>query len=380
MGKEIAGVDEWTSVFCSLNQSQSQTQSVSLDESHNTSKHIFWNTSNPESKSTHPVIQSAGAGWEHSLIVDDSGGLWVCGSNTHGQCGFPVTTKNIYTLQKLVSMASHHVISVACGLRHSIALTDTGEVYAWGCNKYGQLAHENQMTDSRCLSPTLLAFSSPSIVAIAAGCNHSVFLGSDNRVWTAGRNRFGQLARNPLLLKVSFFPILVEGLQVEVDPMEEQRIQRNKEQQKKEQDPQVDVEMLQNKGSLVKNEQTRVKSILAGWHTTGILLTTGKLILFGRNDRGQLHHPPSTPIWTPAIASTLPPLSQISAGAEHFLALTTSNSVISWGWNEHGNCAVGHQRDLHHYQAIELPNTAYQPALVSCGYGFSMILCQKLIP
>jgi len=34
---------------------------------------------------------------------------------------------------------------LACGLKHCIAVSDTGIFYSWGSNSYGQLANKQEM-------------------------------------------------------------------------------------------------------------------------------------------------------------------------------------------------------------------------------------------
>ena len=36
-------------------------------------------------------------------------------------------------------METQHVTKASCGQAHSVAVTDTGQVYSWGCNLHGQL-------------------------------------------------------------------------------------------------------------------------------------------------------------------------------------------------------------------------------------------------
>lgn len=36
----------------------------------------------------------------------------------------------------------------------------------------------------------------------------------------------------------------------------------------------------------------------------------------------------------------------LTLGAEHGMCLTQSKDVFTWGWNEHGNCGLGHDQDV----------------------------------
>lgn len=70
------------------------------------------------------------------------------------------------------------------------------------------------------------------------------------------------------------------------------------------------------------------KQVAASWGSIFVLLESGKLLAWGRNDHGQLP-PPDTP-----------PLDAIAAGSEHCLGLTKDGRVLAWGWGEHGNCGT----------------------------------------
>ena len=88
---------------------------------------------------------------------------------------------------------SSKIIQVACGLHHSVLLTDSGDVYTFGSNQQGQLglgdfAHREK--------PIKVAVHSH-IVQVAAGSNHTVLLSNTGQVFTFGSNQKGQLGRLP---------------------------------------------------------------------------------------------------------------------------------------------------------------------------------------
>lgn len=68
------------------------------------------------------------------------------------------------------------------------------------------------------------------------------------------------------------------------------------------------------------------KDVGASWGSIYVLLQSGELLSWGRDDHGQLAPP------------NLPELSHIAVGSEHALGLTIHGDVLAWGWGEHGNC------------------------------------------
>ena len=81
--------------------------------------------------------------------------------------------------------------NVAGGAYHTLAIGNTGQVFAWGHNGYGQLGNASA---SNSASPVPVALPEGlSFVAITAGYYHSAALASDGQVYTWGHNAHGQL-------------------------------------------------------------------------------------------------------------------------------------------------------------------------------------------
>lgn len=87
-------------------------------------------------------------------------------------------------------------------------------------------------------------------------------------------------------------------------------------------------------------------AIKSTWNSTISITSTGTVIAKGRNDHGQLASEPNgtatlTPLELPALQMTDgADDDDIACGSEHAVALVQSK-VYGWGWNEHGNLALG---------------------------------------
>ncbi|CAG5118935.1 unnamed protein product, partial [Candidula unifasciata] len=72
-----------------------------------------------------------------------------------------------------VPLLGRHVIKVAAGDNHSLALTANSQVYSWGSNSCGQLGQPDSVQ-----VPTRIKFTKGFMAwDICAGADHSVFLG-----------------------------------------------------------------------------------------------------------------------------------------------------------------------------------------------------------
>lgn len=120
-----------------------------------------------------PVIA---CGANHSLIVErDSGALWTCGFNLHGECGSG-SLDTASPLQLVDAMSN--VCAVAAGKMHSAVLNRDGELFAFGLEPFGGAL------------PTLVA---SFVRAVTCGARHLVFVTNGGVAMGLGDNRFGQL-------------------------------------------------------------------------------------------------------------------------------------------------------------------------------------------
>lgn len=95
--------------------------------------------------------------------------------------------------QRVTLPTSSPVIQIACGLHHTVVLTQSGEVFTFGSNQYGQLGTGDLSPYIGPIQVKLNSF----IVQVAAGSNHTVLLSSRGVIYTFGNHLKGQLGRLP---------------------------------------------------------------------------------------------------------------------------------------------------------------------------------------
>jgi alpha-tubulin suppressor-like RCC1 family protein len=223
-------------------------------------------------------IKSIAAGNSYTLALTESGEVYAWGLNDSGRLGLG-DTENRLTPTKVPGLTK--VKAIAAGGGHALALTESGEVYAWGLN-YGELGLGD--TEDR-LTPTKVPGLSV-VKAIAAGLSHSLALTETGEVYAWGINNYGQLGLGDSQDRLT--PTKIPGL-------------------------------------------ARVKAIAAGWDYSLALTESGEVYTWGSNNLGRLGLADTQDRLTPTRVPGLTTIKAIAAGAYHSLALAESGDVYSWG-------------------------------------------------
>lgn len=243
----------------------------------------------------------AQCGENHSVVVTTNGEVFSWGSNLHGQLGLSIQDEQISSPRIIKSLAvSHKVIQVSCGLQHTLALVETGQVYSFGQNKYGQLGI-GYLSDGKSGPCLVSSIESLPIAQIAAGGYHSMALTKSGSIFSWGRNRFGQLGVGNMVDQV--YPSLIKAL-----------------------------------------KQQKVKYLCCGEEYSVALTNTGGVFTFGAGYYGQLGHGGSNNEVLPRQVIELMGsiVTQIAAGRCHTLAyIQTRGRIYAFGLNGNGQLGIG---------------------------------------
>lgn len=86
-----------------------------------------------------------------------------------------------------------NIKELSAGMNHVLALTASGDVFAWGSGQQAQLGRRLvQRHQYESLTPRMVDLPKKGIVKTFAGFNHSFALDRQGQVWTWGLNNFGQ--------------------------------------------------------------------------------------------------------------------------------------------------------------------------------------------
>jgi len=255
------------------------------------------------------------------LAVLGDGRVVSWGDNRSGQLGDGTTTTRLVPV--LVKGIPDPVVAVTCGggalsygtggaPASSYALTDKGEVWAWGYNGQGQLGDGTTTTR---LTPVKSLISD--VVAIAAGSSgipygtytivggHVLALKKDGTVWAWGLNNAGQLGDGTTTNRAT--PVQVANL----------------------------------------NQVVAIAAGGMGWYRSPMgghslaLKADGTVWAWGLNNAGQLGDGTTTNRATPVQVSSLTDVVLIGAGAFHSVAVKKDGTVWAWGGNVYGELGDG---------------------------------------
>ncbi|KAM4602289.1 RCC1 and BTB domain-containing protein 1 isoform 3-T4 [Polymixia lowei] len=137
------------------------------------------------------VSISYGSG-PHVLLATEDGDLFAWGHNGYSQLGNGTTNQGVLPVLVTTNLQNKRVRDVACGSHHSMALTQDGEVFAWGYNNCGQVGSgstANQPSPRRVSS----CLQGKTVVGITCGQTSSMAVVDNGEVYGWGYNGNGQL-------------------------------------------------------------------------------------------------------------------------------------------------------------------------------------------
>lgn len=97
---------------------------------------------------------SASAGSAHVLMLGSDGDVYAWGRNDHGQLGISNNGETLITPTLVEGLKGKNIVAVSAGRLFSLALSESGKVYAFGANNNLQLGYKTEIEYSA--TPTLI--------------------------------------------------------------------------------------------------------------------------------------------------------------------------------------------------------------------------------
>jgi alpha-tubulin suppressor-like RCC1 family protein len=130
-------------------------------------------------------------GFYHCIARNISGKVYCWGRNGWGLLGIGSQYDSYYKPILNQYLNNEFVTDISCGAFHSLVLTNCGEVYAWGVNRWGQIGNGCNRDQSKPIK--MKGFNNERVVMISCGRSHSMALTECGHVYSWGNNEFGQL-------------------------------------------------------------------------------------------------------------------------------------------------------------------------------------------
>ncbi|KAL1922478.1 uncharacterized protein VTP21DRAFT_10017 [Calcarisporiella thermophila] len=308
-----------------------------------------WTSFRPSTIPGSTRVKTVCCGWTTTFVITEQDGLvYAMGKGSSGELGLGQVVKSS---KPALIEALRDVVDIRCGLRHVVALTRDGSLWGWGSERHGALSNSKETYTNKSNAKKSTRWRPEPVqidaraVAIACGLYFTAILDDQGRVWTMGLNKHGQLGR--------------------ADPKD----------------------LISTSKPMIVSLPTKVVQLSCGWNHTVVLCEDGGVYAWGRNDHGQLgirgpneigtsadgwYSEPMSIAYLPQQIS-LTNISRIACGSEHTLAVTSDKKLLTWGWNEHGNCAT---RDRCNVLEPRLIDGVENVAGVGAGCGTSWVWTQ----
>lgn len=255
----------------------------------------------PILRSELPPLLAVSAGRWHSAALDHLGRVWAWGANYYWQLGIEDSLQEIPLppgdrSTPVVVAGLPKVITLSAGGAFNLALAETGEIWAWGENVYGQLGNGSSI--SRAV-PQLVG-GLGNIRHIAAGYFHALAADDSGQLWGWGDNSRGQLTAS----EKAFY-----------------------------EQPQLLRSALDLKG------------LSAGRTHSLALGSDGAVLFWGAANYSTMLAPTAPSQWMALTVSGIPPAKAVAAGGSHSVVLSEDGSVWTWGLNHVGQLGLSSPDD-----------------------------------
>ena len=261
---------------------------------------VSWLVWRERQQRANPQALVVAAGTVHSAFVGADGVLMTCGTEEHrsrstGLLGHGPGVTRLDRPTRVAALESFARV-VACDT-FSLALTDSGSVFAWGYGSEGQLGQGDE--DDR-PTPTLVeALEGERVSSVAVGDDHALAVTERGALLTWGYGVDGRLGHGDG--EARLMPAIVEAL-----------------------------------GAV------RVAAVAAGrWHSLAVC-ERGGLYSWGNGGFGRLGHGDEESLHVPARVEGLrgAVITSVAAGTNHTLAVASDGELYSWGLGARGQLGL----------------------------------------
>jgi alpha-tubulin suppressor-like RCC1 family protein len=231
-----------------------------------------------------------------------------------------------------ILITGEKVVQIWCGAIHTLALTNWGRVLSCGNGSSYALGHGSRETLTCFKAIDSFTENNIKMVIIAAGMNHSGCISEKGRVYMWGITSdisFSEEMKEKWLLKIPSLINFAGG----------------------------------------RSKEPVITDLKLGECFSMALSSSGKVYTWGTNELGQLGNGDDQPTAEPGVVTALSEsISKIGCGLKHWIVISTTYQVYSWGWNVKGQLGV---KTDNIWSPIPLHVTSFDhvnPFKIICGY------------
>lgn len=232
------------------------------------------------------ILDVAIDGYRNVIILNEDGDIYGFGKDINPSCE-PIKININERIKRIFS-----------GTYCFFALGESGSLYSWGVNYYGQLGTGTAVSST--YDATIRTVLLPSrVIAMSSLCYNSIALCEDGNLYAWGCNPSSYYPISPELGETINEPVLIPR----------------------------------------PNDST-IKDVYAGWAYFFVLMHDGTLWGKGNNSLGQLGNGDNTnsTIW---VQAQIQDVTTFTANSYHCLAINSEGNVYAWGGNDYGQLGTG---------------------------------------
>ncbi|XP_060066382.1 RCC1-like G exchanging factor-like protein [Ylistrum balloti] len=287
-------------------------------------------------------VTQVACGRAHTILLTNNEGVYSLGNNAYGQCGRTIVEGEVYRHSSQIHRIKDlpdKVTKVVCGQDHTLFLTNTGEVYSCGLGADGQTGLGHHNCEHR---PTLVQgdLQGVKVKDIGGSVDCVLAVSEEGELFGWGNSEYNQLA------------MVTDHTQVNVPR------------------------------HLRVRKCGKVAKAVAGGSICALLTEKGHVFVWGYGilGKGPNLESAETPQKIPPALfgqydlDAQSKLVDISCGISHFMALSDSGNVYSWGKNRSGCLGLYVQRDQFYPLKVSMPAETYS---VICGVDHNVAFCRS---